>query len=178
MTGFGKLKAGATELLIDVYLELYQAEFIAKLQQILAPLTPDDLGHMVSEGKAPPIREAIVESLRGYEDYLDRLKPEELFEWLNKARPDLAETLMSLGDSGAEYMVKLKFFIIDSIKAPASPEPNKPEPQTAPDESAKEKLYKCVCSECGESVAVTKEAFEAMKLCPFCGVEKEEQGGA
>lgn len=170
MSNGGGLKSTGKELLIDFYLEFSQDEFIAKLKMILAPLTPDILRQLVTDGKAPSIHEAVVESLRGYEDYLGRLPPEELFEWLNKARPDLAETLMSLGESGAKYMVMLKFFIIDSIKAPATA-PGEPE-LPAPKENAQEQLFRCVCDSCGKASVVTKEDFEAMKLCPFCGVEK------
>lgn len=170
MSGLDKLKAGAKEIIIDTYLALNQDEFIAKLHRILAPLSPDSLRQLVAEGKALPLHEATIESLRGYEDYIGRLMPEELFEWVNKARPDLASTLMSLGDSGAEYMVYLKVYLIDCIKAPA-PEPGKPE-LPAPQEN-KPQLYNCVCDSCGKSKQVTKEEFDAMEVCPFCGVEKE-----
>lgn len=171
MTGFDKVKAGAKELFIDTYLEFNQDEVIAKLKKVLAPLTPDNLKKLVTEGQAPPIHKGIVESLKGYEDYLGRLQPEELFEWLNKARPDLAKTLMSLGDSGAEYMVKLKAFFVDSIKAPAATEP----PAATETAQSKPQMVRLHCEACGSDWELPKSMAEQVKNCPFCGVGVEEQ---
>lgn len=171
MTGFDKLKAAGKEALIDTYLEFNPGEVIAKLRKVLEPLTPDNLRQLVTEGQAPPIPKAIVESLRGYEDYLGRLMPQELAEWLKKARPDLAETLMELGDSGAEYVVKLKTFFLESIKAPASAEPSSPEEPSGP----KPQMVGLHCEACGEDWALPKNKAEQVKSCPFCGVGVEEQ---
>lgn len=171
MTGFDKLKAAGKEVLIDVYLEFNEDEIIAKLKKVLAPLTPDNLRQLVTEGKAPPIHKAIVEALKGYEDYLGRLRPEELFEWLNKARPDLAKTLMSLGDSGAEYMVKLKAFFVDSIKAPAA---TKPSAATEPAQT-KPQMVRLHCEACGKDLDLPKTLAQEITVCPFCGVGVGEQ---
>jgi len=171
MSNGDDLKAAAKEFFIDTYLEFNQGEVIAKLKRVLEPLTPDNLRQLVTEGKAPPIHKGIVEALKGYEDYIGRLKPEELFEWLNEARPDLAETLMGLGDSGAEYMFKLKAFFLESIKAPAPAEPGSPEEPSGP----KPQMVGLHCEACGEDWTLPKNKAEQVKSCPFCGVGVEEQ---
>lgn len=159
-----KLKAGAKELFIDTYLEFFPDEVVAKLQKFLAPLTPEDLRQCVADSKAPPLPAEAVEELKGYEDYLERLKPEELFEWLGKARLDLADTLASLGDQGAEYVVKLKSFIVDSIRNPEGA-PTKTESQ----------MVKLHCDACGADWTLPKNLAEKVAVCPFCRVGREEE---
>jgi len=167
--GFDKLKAGGKELFIDVFLEFNKDEVIAKLKKVLAPLTVDNLRQLVTEGQAPPIHEAVLESLKGYDDYIGRLQPEELFEWLNKARPDLAKTLMSLGDSGAEYMVKLKAFFVGSIKAPTEP------PAATEPAQSKPQMVRLHCEAGGKDMDHTNTLAKEITVCPFCGVGVEEQ---
>lgn len=157
-----KLKAAGKELLLDVYTEFYQDEIIDKLRKFLMPVTPENLKQMVAEGKAPPVPSEAVEQLTGYEDYLEKLKPEEIFQWLLKARPDLAEALVSLGDEGAEYVVKLQGFIVDSIKKPEGvPKP--------------ESMVQLHCDSCGADWPLPKNLAEQVQVCPFCGVGREEK---
>ena len=127
--GRDDLKAAAKEFFVDVFLEFNRGEVIDTLKKILAPFSPDDMKQFASEGTAPPIPEAVVEHLKGYEDYLEKLKPEEVFQWMFEARPDLAEALMSLGDEGASYMIKLQSFIVESVKTSGKAETKQPETQ-------------------------------------------------
>ncbi len=166
---YDRLKAGAKEFFIDTYVEFFQGEIVGKLQRFLAPLTPDDLRQFATEGKAPPVPGEAVDSLRGYEDYLEKLKPEEVFEWLAKARPDLADVLISLGDTGAEYVVRLQAFIIDSIRSPEGA------PSTEP---AKTQFVQAHCDSCGQDWPVPRELASEVNVCPFCGVGKEEEAPA
>lgn len=161
--GKDDLKAAAKEFFIDTYLEFYHDQVIDTLKSILAPLSPDSLKQFVAEGTAPPIPDAGIEALKGYEDYLEKLKPGEVFQWLAEARPDLAETLVELGDAGAEYVIKLQHFIIDSIKNPeAAPKP----------ESQMVELH---CDFCDKSWPMPKNLAEGVTVCPFCGKGKEEE---
>jgi len=161
-----KLKSAAKEFLIDTFVEFFQDEIVGKLKRFLAPLTPDDLRHFATKGGAPPVPSEAVDSLRGYEDYLEKLKPEEVFGWLMKARPDLADVLVSLGDAGAEYMVRLQAFIIDSIRNPQGV------PSTEP---AKTQFVQAHCDACGKDWPVPKELADQIQVCPFCRVGKEEE---
>lgn len=167
MGGFDELKAVGKELFIETYVELFGNEIVDTLGKILAPLNPDNLKQLVAEGKAPPVPDEAVEELKGYEDYLEKLKPEEVFEWLFKARPDLANTLVSLGDEGAEYMVKWRAFIMDSIR----------NPEGAPTKPAAESLVELHCESCGAKWPLPKELAEQVTMCPFCGKGKEEETG-
>lgn len=159
------LKSGAKEFLIDVYLEFYRDEIIAKLRKFLASLSPDDLKQLVPEGQAPPVPAEAVEDLKGYEDYLEKLKPGEVFQWIAEARPDLADVLVSLGDEGAEYVVKLQGFIVDSIRNPEGVPKSKPESP----------MVGLHCDSCGADWTLPKNLAEQVKVCPFCKVGLEEE---
>lgn len=158
-----ELKAAGKEILIDTYLEFYHDEVIATVRKFLNPFSPDDIRRFVAEGKAPPMPAPAIEALSGYEDYLESLKPEELFQWLAEARRDLAEALASLGDEGADYMVRLKSFILDSIR----------DPEGAPNQAA-ESIVKLTCESCGAEWRLPRSQAEKVTLCPFCGAGKEE----
>lgn len=160
--GKDDLKAAAKEFFIDTYLVFYDAEVVAILKQFLAPLSPKQLEQFVADGTAPPIPDAAIKRLKGYEDYIELIKPEEVFQWLAKARPDLAETLVSLGDAGAEYVVKLQKFLLGSIKNPE---------QVPTGQTGKVEL---TCEQCGKTWELPKDEAEKVTVCPFCGVGREE----
>ena len=160
--GKDDLKAAAKEFFIDTYLEFYGDQVVDILKQLLAPLSPKQLKEFVTDGTAPPIPDAAIKRLKGYEDYIELIKPEEVFQWLAKARPDLAETLVSLGDVGAEYVVKLQKFLLDSIRSPE---------QVPTKQTGKIKL---TCEQCEKEWELPKDEAEKVTECPFCGVGREE----
>lgn len=150
--------------MIDVFLEFYRDEIIGKLRKFLAPLSPKDLKQCVNDGKSPPVPAEAIKELKGYEDYLEKLRPEEVFQWVVSARPDLAEVLVELGDAGAEYVIKLQAFIVDSIRSPEGTPKQTPESQVS--------LH---CEACGADWTLPKSQAEQIQMCPFCGVGKEEE---
>lgn len=160
-----ELKAAGKQLFIDTYLEFYRGEVIANVKRAVAPFSPDDIREFVAEGKAPPLPPPAIKALSGYEDYLEALKPEELFEWLAEARPDLAETLMSLGDQGAEYIVRLRQFLVDSIR----------NPEEAPVKQPESQMVELTCDACGAKWTLPRNLAEKVRMCPFCGVSREEE---
>lgn len=157
------LKAAAKEFFIDIYLEFYSDEVIDILRKFLARVTPEHLKQFVADGTALPIPDAAIKRLKGYEDYIEIIKWEEVFQWLAKARPDLAETLLSLEDEGTEYVVKLQKFLLDSIKNPEQA----PTKQTG--------MVALTCESCGEKWELPKDEAEKVTVCPFCGVGREEE---
>jgi len=161
---YDKLKAGAKELFIDLFIEFNREEIIEIMRKFLSPLKPGDMEEFVASGTAPPLPPTAIKNLKAYEDYIEKINPQEVFEFLSAARPDLGELLVSLGDKGAEYVVKLKQFIVDSVKS------YKEEPV----EPAKA-MVKLHCESCGKNWILPKEEAEAVIKCPFCGIGKEEE---
>ena len=175
-------------LLIECFLEWHGDELIAQLKDILdkSGITAESIPDYVLNNKALPIPGEAFTAMRGLEDYLEQIDPGRVFEWIHKARPDLAEALIELGDPGAEYIVRFKMFMIDSIKASApSPEPEAPaesesqnEGVESPDEGVESpeepavpemKIKRVTCELCGESWNATEEEAAKTTECPHCG---------
>ena len=165
------LKSAAKEFFIDAWLEFNSEQIIDTLRKLLAGVSPDDLKRFIAEGIALPVPPQVFNSLKGYEDYLEKITPNDIFEWLYKARPDLGDVLISLGeDATAEYLVKLKGFIRDSTTNPPSPaEAEKPA------QEAKPQFVMAHCDGCGKEWPVPKALADQIKVCPFCGKDREEE---
>lgn len=201
MTGFlgGAKKLGSRTgkgFLIEMYMEYYPQEVAKRLKIMLdtAGITREDVRRFVVDNQALPIPEKAFVNMQGLEDYLATIKPGRVFKWLLEARPDLAEELINLGDVGAEYIVKLKKFIIDSIKAldlppgekeeeakHVTPEQEEESGQQAVrqeglqrvEESSQDplKTKKVTCTNCGYERLGTPEEAESwsQEACPNCG---------
>lgn len=160
-----KLRAAAKEFFIDTWLEFNSDQIIDVLQKLMAGVTPDNLKQFVAENVALPVPPGALDALRGYEDYVEKLTPQELFEWLYKARQDLGETLMALGeDATVDYLIKLRGYIIDSIK----------NPEDIPVEG-KQPLVELTCDACGKKWTLPKDLAEQIQVCPFCGHSAKEE---
>lgn len=153
--------------LIECFLEYYGDELVAQIKKILddSGLTAADIPEFVMGDKALPIPPQAFVKMKGLEDYFETLEPARIFEWLAKARPDLANELIKLDELGAEYIVRFKYFMIDSIKAsevtPPEGATGEPEPEILPPPMEE------VCESCGASFSVTEEESEITE-CPNC----------
>ena len=144
---------------------------------------------MVKGKIALPIPPTFFEFLQGFEDFLDNFEPERLFQWIAEANPLIAAAIMDQGKDGADYMVRFKQFVIDSVKAlepqeepleePATDEAT-PEPAGKTEESSVTKQppakpqvkpgHKLLtCDKCKEPFTVTDEEAKNIKECPLCG---------
>jgi len=102
---------------LELFLEYYHDDLIKNFEIALATIPPEVVPELVKGGAALPIPIEFFKNLKGFEEYLETIEPGRLFEWIAEASPLHASAIMDLGDEGAEYMVKLKQFIMDSIKA-------------------------------------------------------------
>lgn len=170
----GLKKFGKT-LAFETYIEFYKDEILNYIRLLWAGITPQDISKMVAESIAPPIPKDSLEKLRGYEEFLEGITPQRLYEFINDARPDLALALAETGDAAVGYIISLKKYLMAQITAEKEGETAEEAVEETQEENQPPvKLYSCTCDSCGKTLPVTKEAFEAMRVCPFCGVEKGE----
>jgi len=160
-------------IVIESFIEYYGDDLVAQLKQILdnAGIKPEDIREYVLNDRALPIPPQAFAAMKGLEDYLITIEEARIFEFLAKARPDLAAELINLGDLGAEWVARFKYFIIDSVKASrkgAVSEDQEPlqEPLEKPQ---KPKMKRVTCSECEESFTMTEEEVNKLTSCPSCG---------
>ena len=154
--------------LIECFLEYYGDEFVAQVKKILddSGITAADIPEFVMNNRALPIPPQAFVSMKGLEDYFETIEPARIFEWLAKARPDLANELVKLNELGAEYAVRFKYFMIDSIKASEAPPPEEAKEETEPETPPPPPMEE-VCESCGASFTVTEEESEVTE-CPNC----------
>lgn len=174
LTGFKALantfKGLAKGTIIELFIDYYHDDLIMSFRLALSHIKPKEVPDFVRNGKALPIPPQFFEELKGLEDYLEKIEPQRLFKWINEASPEIGEALMELGDDGAEYMVKLKSFIIDSIRAlPSLAEEEGVEKEAETEMPSASEHVRLTCDECGQSWIATEEEAAATTECPFCG---------
>lgn len=163
--------------LIECFLEYYGDEMVAQIRKLLddSGITAADMPDFIMNNRALPIPPQAFVKMKGLEDYFETLEPARIFEWLAKARPDLANELVKLDELGAEYIVRFKYFMIDSIRASEAAPPEEAKEAT-PLEEAKEETetetaptspMEKLCESCGASFTVTEEESEITE-CPNC----------
>jgi rubrerythrin len=105
-------------MVVELFLQWYEDELVDQFKQILdgAGVTSESIKDYVLNNVALPIPPEAFAKMKGIEDYLTTIEESRIFTWLYQARPDLGQTLMEMGDAGAEYVVRFKLFVIDSIK--------------------------------------------------------------
>ncbi len=152
---------------IESYLELNHDELVRKIAEALSHIKPEDVPNYVHGKKALPIPQEVFRNLKGFEDYMQKVNPKRLFEWIADASPPVAAALMDMGDEGVEYIIWCKQSIIDSVKTvpDSKQEPTEKEPADTP----KEDMVLAVCDECQKSWPVKRAEFSSITKCPFCG---------
>ena len=169
-------------MLIECFLEWYGDELVNQIKDMLdqSGITAETIPEYVLNNKALPIPDEAFSAMKGLEDYLEQVDPARIFEWIQKARPDLAIALINLDDAGAEYIVRFKMFMIGSIRAaPSTPveegsDGDESQPDTPPSPSDEPtvpemKVKRITCEECGESWNATEEEAAKTTECPHCG---------
>lgn len=120
---------------LELFLEYYHDDLIESFKRALNTIPPEMVPELIKGGAALPIPIEFFQSLKGFEEHLETIEPGRIFEWIAEASPLHASAIMDLGKEGANYMVKLKQFIMDSVRAVEEPaevqetiEVEKPEP--------------------------------------------------
>jgi hypothetical protein len=165
-----KVMKALGEFGIEVYFELYHDNIINGLRNYLMPITPSRLKQMVKNSQAINLPEEFLATAKGYEDHLDIVTPQRLFEIFAEARPDLAATLEAMGDAGIDYVILFHRHFVESIRATPIQE-EKPISQ----EIKAGKTIKITCDKCGHTEMVTPEEAAAITECPECHAPANEE---
>jgi hypothetical protein len=102
---------------LELFLEYYHDDLIESFTKALNTIPPEMVPELIKGGAALPIPIEFFQNLKGFEEYLETIEPGKIFEWIAEASPLHASAVMDLGKEGAGYMVKLKQFIMDSVRA-------------------------------------------------------------
>ena len=82
----------AKGLVIECFLQWHEDELVEQIKNMLdkSGVTAEDIPDFVLNNKALPIPDEAFSALKGLEDYLVKVDPGRIFQWIQKARPDLA----------------------------------------------------------------------------------------
>lgn len=160
MKGFG------SEFAFGLLLQYAKPKLISGLHEWLEGYTPEKIRRMVNQGKFPDVKDVNFAFLTDYLEHLETISAEELFkEVLVPARPDLAEALLDIpSDRGTKWFEKFRLHLLHKVLIGTKPEAAAP----------KEDIVMAHCDVCGKSWPVSKTEFESIKVCPFCGGDKDE----
>jgi hypothetical protein len=120
----------------------------------------------------------VYNSIRGYEDFMVRIKPVRIYEWIMMAREDLGTALWNMGDPnlppeqkpGLRYIVDFKKFILAKVGAigTAADTPQLPAAGAVPENTVK--ILQASCDKCGKTWSVLASKAAEITKCPFCEV--------
>jgi rubrerythrin len=171
--GKDKVMKALGEFGIEVYFELYHDNIVKGLRNYLMPITPAKMKQMVQKNQAITLPPDFLATAKGYEDYLDIVTPQRLFEVFAEARPDLGAMLEAMGEDGAEYVVLFHRHFVESIKATPLQEE-----KSISQEIKDGRTVKLTCDKCGHTWTATPKEAAAVTECPEChapaGDEPEE----
>ena len=111
---------------IELFFDTYHDEIVKKLAEGLAHIPPEDVPKIIHDKMALPIPRHFFEYLKGFEDYVEGFDPGRLFELISEANPLIAAAIMDQGEEGANYMVRFKAFVLDSVRKIEAPEEEQP----------------------------------------------------
>jgi len=184
MPDLSALKKMGTGLMVELFIEYNKGDIIRSFQDYLRDMMPVDIKNLVEKNQPPPMPPDIFENAKGYDDLINKISVKRFYEFFIEARPDLAEALAETGDAGVAYLLSLKGYIVESVRAgaaAAAPDGILAEPPTAalPEAPVQEtppqaQVKYIVCEACHERWPCTPEQFERITVCPFCGKGKEE----
>lgn len=167
-----KAKRLGSRFFFEWFLEIFHERLIEQFKEYLAGYTPETIREMVLQKRYPYFEPQVFRSLRGFEEYLEKVKSKRIFEAIAEARPDLAEALYDMGDPkeppeqkpGLLWIISFrKHFLQRCRGAGEGPEAvgdllEKPRPE----------MVTATCESCNRSWPVPKEEFDNITECPFC----------
>ena len=144
----------------EFFIETMHDSIIQGLKKYLNTIKAEDIPTMVRDGSFPELAHLDLSALGENVEHIEKISVVRLVEFIAEARPDLATAIMSLGDTGAEYMVKLRRHMLGSLKRT----------EFKPDEN----VVLAHCDKCDKKWPVKKDEAESVTKCPFCGAGEDE----
>jgi len=158
-----KVRAHGRDLAIEVAVEIYHDVIIEGLRKICEPYTPEIVCEYIDQDKPWPALMEWINKARQFSDVLDRFSSERLFEWLQEARPDLAEAVIGNGEeSRAEWWCKNINMVKALIRAPGFDMAKRKE-------SESEAYSRVVCDKCEGVFIIPRDRANDTRVCPYCG---------
>lgn len=153
---------------------------VAGVKKFFENYSVDDLAQIIGEGKVIPPPPDLVAGLKEYKErfqkYSVRDIAEKLFDWIQEARPDLANLLVAGREAGTAVWLSLEAQAIISAVL------DKPfDVPLATPQKSKPPVVRAICDKCEKQWFVAKEDAMSITRCPFCGkvqkVERKEEVG-
>jgi ssDNA-binding Zn-finger/Zn-ribbon topoisomerase 1 len=172
MTDFlAAFKGIGNQFVFDLFVESQHETIIKKLREFLAPITPEIVHKMVTESTYPVLTAEQVEAIRKVEPwykYIKQIGSSELAEAIAEARPDLAEMIISFGDTGGEYVRNLRVYFLRIIRGVYDGNGKPITEIPAAPAAADNDLVKVTCTKCNWTDSIAREAAKTLTECPNC----------
>jgi len=157
-----QFKKVGSRFAFEFFLEVWQPKLIEMLRKWLSTVTVEDLQKMVKRGKFPDPAGLNLGAVQDYIEYLEKMSTERLFEdYIAPGRPDLAQAIQEMGMPGAQWLVKLRQYLLNQVRGVAK--------------TVKQDIVQAKCDACGKSWPVPRAEFKDITECPFCHHKQGEE---
>ena len=157
-----QFKKVGSRFAFEFFLEVWQPKLIEMLRKWLSTVTVEDLQKMVKRGKFPDPAGLNFGAVQDYIEYLEKMSTERLFEdYMAPARPDLAQSIQELGMPGAQWLVKLRQYLLAQARGVTK--------------TVKQDIVQAKCDACKKSWPVPRAEFKDITECPFCHHKQGEE---
>ncbi len=163
MPDFSKLKEAGGEFAFYWALEIMKPDIVKGFREWLNKYNLEDFFAMIKKGEMPPVTSDMFARVTDKTKYLRKITPLELCEFLAEASPPIMDLIQNMGQDGANYIIKLREYLLDCCENPE----NAPVIAEGGAEKPPE-MAKITCDSCKKSWMVKKEEVASVKACIFC----------
>ena len=164
-----KMAKFGSRFLFEWTIEMMHDKIVQGLRQNLTSIKADDIPAMVRESRFPPLEHLDLSIMADNTEYLESITELRLLKLLGEARPDIANAIMEMDVSGAEYIVRLRAHLLGMVKHPekALSESTDYKPELVDAEVIVR------CDKCMKTWSVKKSEVSEIGKCPFCNAGKD-----
>lgn len=147
--------------------EVMDDPIVKSLRDYLAPIKSEDIPEIIRQNRFPPLEGIDLSIATDNAELIKNISTVRIIEFIAEARPDLATAIQEMGMPGAEYIVKLRAYLLDLAMHPENALGK------STDYKPELEMAKATCSKCGKSWTVPKNEVSSIKECPFCHEKAE-----
>ena len=163
-----RLAKFGNRFLLEFFIEAMHGTIVKGIRAYLAPVKSEDIPEIIKQNLFPPLKGMNLSIVTDNAELIKTISAVRIMEFIGEARPDLATAIQEMGMPGAEYIVKLRAYLLDLAMHPENALGK------STDYKPELEMAKFTCSKCKKSWVAKKVEASEYDKCPFCGAGKND----